>query len=393
VSSSTSEGRLSARADAQAVQAAALPAVIPQIAGFRFSALYSAGRSEAIGAGDWYDAMRLVDGRIVVSVGDVSGGGVSAAATMGEVRQAIRGAAQIHPEPLALLEAADRILRIDGLERMVTAFVGVLDPITFSFAFASAGHPPAIVCRPDGSLEELRANGLPLGYREKSTSDAGETYVGPGSLLVLFTDGLIEGSHDIVEGERRLKAALESEEVRASDNVAAALKEAVLGEAEHDDVAILTLFVLPRGRGGDEGVCSWSLHSDDAAAARELRRGLTVRLRAIGASDDEVRDAELVFSELIANVVRHAHGPVDVALDLRGPLPVLSVLDRGPGFTRAAHLPSDVLSETGRGLFIVNSLCVEFNADRRAERGTHARAVLTLDRMRRERRPGAFFVA
>ena len=92
-----------------------------------------------------------------------------------------------------------------------------------------------------------------------------------------------------------------------------------------------------------------------------------------------MRDAELVYAELVGNVVRHAPGPVDVALDTSGTLPVLSILDRGRGFSFTPHAAPDTFSESGRGLFIVKALTVDLNATRRPGGGCHVRAVLELD--------------
>jgi len=78
----------------------------------------------------------------VVSVGDVMGSGLSAAVTMGGVRQALRGAAQILAGPSEILDAADRALRSEQPNGIVTAFVGILDPETLTLSYASAGHPP-----------------------------------------------------------------------------------------------------------------------------------------------------------------------------------------------------------------------------------------------------------
>ncbi len=84
------------------------PARLPQVAGLQFDALYEPGRAEAQVGGDWYDAFRLLDGRVVISIGDVVGNGLAAATAMAEVRQSIRGAAAINPDPALLLDAADR---------------------------------------------------------------------------------------------------------------------------------------------------------------------------------------------------------------------------------------------------------------------------------------------
>ena len=181
-----------------------------------------------------------------MSVGDVIGNGLEAAVTMAGVRQAIRGAAQVFPEPAAVLDAADRALRSEQPERIVTAFVGILDPLTLAFSYASAGHPPPMLCHPDGALSELVAIDLPLGLRnEYGASENADTVLPEGSLLVLYTDGLTESTRDVIEGERRLREALGRDDVRGSGSAASAIRRAVLGVAT-DDVAILTVAIGDR---------------------------------------------------------------------------------------------------------------------------------------------------
>jgi len=98
---------------ADAFQQASLPDRLPIVRGVRFSAYYEPGRREATVGGDWYDAFELEHGRIVVSIGDVSGSGLAAAVIMGSVRQVIRGAAQLDSDPRVILDATDRALRLE----------------------------------------------------------------------------------------------------------------------------------------------------------------------------------------------------------------------------------------------------------------------------------------
>ncbi len=100
-------------------------------------------------------------------------------------------------------------------------------------------------------------------------------------------------------------------------------------------------------------------------------------LREAGVREKQLDAAEHVFGELLGNVVRYAPGAIEIVFDWRrGAAPVLHVLDRGPGFTFAPKLPSDLLSERGRGLYIVWSLAEDFNVTPRYDGGSHARAVL-----------------
>jgi serine phosphatase RsbU (regulator of sigma subunit) len=227
-----------------AFQNAALPRVLPTLPGLRFDAIYEASEKDALVGGDWYDAFQLPDGRVVVSVGDVIGNGLDAAVTMAAARQAIRGAAQVFPEPGAVLDAADRALRSEQPDRIVTVFLGILDPLTLAFSYASAGHPPPMLRHPDGTVSELNATDLPLGLRNEHGAGENVTVVLPeDALLVLYTDGLTESTRDVFEGERRLREALASEAIRDAAAPAEAIRRAVLDVAA-DDVAILTCTIL-----------------------------------------------------------------------------------------------------------------------------------------------------
>jgi PAS domain S-box-containing protein len=363
----------------ETLQTASLPAALPAVPEITFSATYRAGQREASIGGDWYDALRLIDGRIVVSIGDVLGSGLSAAITMIAMRQAMRGAAQILADPVSILEAADRTLREERPDGIVTAFVGVYDPVTHTFVYAGAGHPPPLLRRPSGEIVELLAPGLPLGVRRKGDTEPRAIEIEPGAFLTLYTDGLIEATRDWNVGETRLREAVAAIDPARGGRAAERLAAGILHGAASDDVAIMTLAFAPAfpAAAYDVPERRWTFNAGDAFAARATQRAVGASLVARGATDQQVCEAELVFAELVGNVLRHAPGPCLVDLDLAGESPVLSILDRGAGFTLSPRLPIDVLAESGRGLFIVRSLAFEFSADLRPGGGTHARAVLS----------------
>ncbi len=367
----------------RAFQHAALPQILPNIPGLDLSAVYEPAGADALVGGDWFDAFRLPDGRVVLSVGDVMGSGLTAAVTMGAVRQAIRGAAHVYADPAAVLDAADHALRSEQPDRIVTAFVGVLDPLTLMLTFASAGHPAPLVRFPDGTIAELSAVDLPLGLRDEEQRErgvSGSVMLCDRSLVVLYTDGLTESTRDAVTGERRLRAILDAPEVFDAVDPAAAIRGALL-QAATDDVAILAVRVADA-----EGSLThprWSFPASDAGTGMTTRRQISDVLQALGASTVEAADAELIFGELLGNVLRHTGGTVEAALDLTGDAPVLHVLDRGPGFTFFARLPKDTLSESGRGLYIAAMLARDVSVIPRGDGGgSHARAVLAI-RLRR----------
>lgn len=361
---------------AQRFQRAALPRQLPRVPGLTFNSFYRPGMDEAQVGGDWYDALVLADGRVMVSIGDVCGSGLDAAVAMASVRQVIRGVAQIHADPAMLLDAADRSLQAENPDSLVTAFVGVFDPITSLLSYASAGHPRPIVREPDGSLRELPSTGAPLGMPFRLERSVQATEMQTGSLLVLYTDGLTEATRDPIAGEASLRLALSNVDVLAAPNVALAIHDAVIGEGARDDVAVMTVQHEQRDL-ARERLTHWSFDSSDSDVTREVRKEFLSELRRGGIPNESLNRAELVFSELIGNVVRYASRWVDVTLDCSGSSPVLHVLDGGPGFQHVPRLPDSPLSETGRGLFIIDRLTDEFHVNQRPHGGSHARAVLS----------------
>ncbi len=138
-------------------QRAALPISLPHVGGIRFDGMYVPASDRELLGGDWYDALRLNDGRIVISIGDVAGSGLAAAVIMSSMRQVIRGVAQVYADPIAMLDAADRTLKTEHPDTFVTAFVGVLDPISWTLTYASAGHPSPLLrdsARPRDGAEQ-----------------------------------------------------------------------------------------------------------------------------------------------------------------------------------------------------------------------------------------------
>jgi PAS domain S-box-containing protein len=357
------------------LQRAMLPAVLPALEGLAFDAVYHPGATEAEIGGDWYDAIALPDGRVVVSIGDVTGRGLTAAVIMGRMRQAIETLATYESDPVRLLDAADNVLRRAHPDAIVTALVGVIDRVRGTLAYATAGHPMPFVRTPDGTIRQLPGRGLPLGLRDGREPPTTTFTLPASALVVFFTDGLIESTRDIAEGEQRVIGALRDDAVGEARDPAAALVARVLDGGARDDVAVLTLrngVTTPRA---DDWSLRWHFDPADRRCAYDVREALVEALSTSGAAVD-VPAARLVFGELVSNAVRHAPGEVEVALTWDDPAtPVLHVVDEGPGYTfRDGLPPAD--AESGRGLYLVRRLTRAFAVTKLPERGSHARAVL-----------------
>ncbi len=357
---------------AQRFQKAALPRSLPQIEGLTFSSFYRPGMDESQIGGDWYDALHLGDGRVMLSIGDVCGSGLDAAVSMANVRQVVRGVAQIHDDPAMMLDAADRALQAEDPQGMVTAFVGIFDPVTSLLTYATAGHPRPMLRHEDGSIVDLVADGTPLGVPFRIARSVETIEMPIGSLLVLYTDGLTEATRDMLAGETKLRAALNDPQVLEAPNVALAIHDAILSDGARDDVAVMTVLHAEHS----DRLLHWSFDVSDAEMARSVRAEFLRELERGGVAQEQRSAAEVVFAELIGNVVRYAPRWADITLDWSGGRPVLHVLDGGPGFRHSPRLPENLLSERGRGLYIVSNLTKEFQVAQRPNGGSHARAVL-----------------
>jgi anti-sigma regulatory factor (Ser/Thr protein kinase) len=343
--------------------------------GLAIDAIYSPAESDLEIGGDWYDALALLDGRVLVSIGDVGGKGLQASVVMSKVRQAIRVAGQVQIDPAAILNAADRALRTEYPDTLVTAFVGIFDRVERTFVYASAGHPGPLLRHAGGDVETLDGSSLPLGLRLREESAAIRTCeLEPGSMFVLYTDGLTEATSDIAAAERRLRDAVSDAETFADPHPAARIHALVVADGARDDIAILTIRVTAPAADTDSP--RWIFDATDAGAARAAHREYRAFLEARRASPEHAADADVIFGELLGNVVRYAPGPVEIRVDWNRGTPVLHVFDEGPGFMYLPRLPRDVYAESGRGLYLVSALAEDFHVSRRSGKGSHARAVL-----------------
>ena len=152
---------------AETLQRSLLPDRLPSVPGLVLEARYRPAKNMEIG-GDWYDAFRLADQRLGVAVGDVMGKGLTAAAGMGRVRNALRALALTDPRPAAVLGGLDRLFSATEEEEQVTTVAYlVIDPVTGDGVLGNAGHLPALVleagCAP--RFDQVEA-GTPLGWAE-----------------------------------------------------------------------------------------------------------------------------------------------------------------------------------------------------------------------------------
>lgn len=226
---------------ADTLQEAFVQRPLPTHPTFRFSATYVPASEEAKVGGDWYDALELPGNRVLFAIGDVTGHGIEAAVTMNRVRQALISSALLDPMPAALLERVARELYNDKAP-LVTAVAGFADSNTYEFIYATAGHPPPLLIEPGRPPRMLDCGSLPLGAMQDNDYRTFRIQSVPGAMLVLYTDGAVEHSRDVIEGEEILMAAAAEAMKQTPNDPATFIHNTVFtGRDIGDDVAILTV--------------------------------------------------------------------------------------------------------------------------------------------------------
>jgi serine phosphatase RsbU (regulator of sigma subunit) len=238
--------RLDAEEDeraAQRIQARLVPGTLPVLAGVELAAHYSPFR--LIG-GDYYDAVRTSDTRLLIAIADVAGKGTGAALLTANLQALLHFAVA---RGTSLVEAAEAInahlVRHTEPGRFVTMVLAEIDLAARRLRYVNAGHNPPLGLLPGGGLLRLPGTGLPLGLVGAASYSSGEADLPAGSTLLFYTDGLSERANAAQElfGEERIVAALRAAGPRpARDVVAVVAREAqrfAAGALAEDDMALL----------------------------------------------------------------------------------------------------------------------------------------------------------
>ncbi|WP_346771543.1 SpoIIE family protein phosphatase [Actinacidiphila oryziradicis] len=350
------------RAAALALQRNLLPQRLTGGAAVEVASRYLPADSHHGAGGDWFDVIPLSGARVALVVGDVVGHGINAAATMGRLRTAVHTLADMDLPPDELLaHLDDLVIRLteedtdakdkEGIAAAVlgaTCLYAVYDPVTRRCTMARAGHPPPAIIDPHGhvTFPDLPA-GTPLGLGMVPFESV-ELELPAGSLLALYTDGLVETrDQDIDTGMHRLTTVLGHPRLPLED-LCSALLDTLPTPASCDDVTLL----LARTRTlSPDQVASWELPTDPAAVS--TARSLAVGQLTKWGLQDLATTTELIVSELVTNAIRHGTGPVHLRL-IRHQLLTCEVSDTSNCVPHVRH--ARTTDEGGRGLFLVAQL-------------------------------------
>ncbi|WP_345712198.1 ATP-binding SpoIIE family protein phosphatase, partial [Kineococcus glutinatus] len=302
--------------------------------------------------GDFYSVIPLPSGSTAVVIGDVAGHNLAAAAVMGQVRNAMHAYALEGHSPSGVVERVNRLMRTRGIQQFATCAYLEVQPDTGAVTVVLAGHPPPLVRSPGGQAQALDVPpDLPLGVEDELRPTEHTLLLAPGSLVLLFTDGLVETrSGDLDTGLRRLRAALEAlppVPQRVVDGVVPAM---VREGSQEDDIAVLALRI-PARRGRGTRVAR-QFPSDPASVAA-ARRFVTDVLQA-WAAERVADEAEVLTSELVTNAVLHTTEGVDLVVLRLADAVRVEIADSSVRMPVLREVDEEAVS--GRGLHIVDLL-------------------------------------
>jgi len=220
------------------------------------SGVYSAPGVETVGSsrpantvgGDFYDILPLVDGRLIVAVGDVAGKGSPAALLMALLLAMLRTLVDEKLEPADLVTRLNvQVCRHSPRSRFITLFYAVYQPLTGELTYVSAGHMPPLLLRRDGRCERLADGGIALGMFDHSTYTTGRAILDPDDMIAVYSDGITEAENPAGQpfDEIGLETALQANARDSLSDISAAVVRAVERHTDAtrfaDDLTILLL--------------------------------------------------------------------------------------------------------------------------------------------------------
>ncbi len=219
------------------------PTAPPIVAGYEFQGIsfpcYEIG-------GDYYDFIARPDGRMVITLGDVSGKGTAAALLMSSLHAAIHAQTGSHDSLVETISAVNKYLAENiPPNRFVTLFYAELDPESGTLSFLNAGHNPPLIVHAAGTVEQLAAGGLPLGIRPNAEYREGRTQLQFGDVLVIYSDGVTEAASPSGEefGPTRLyevvQRNVEASAAGIRDRIESALTKFSQGTQAADDITLV----------------------------------------------------------------------------------------------------------------------------------------------------------
>ena len=301
------------RSTAETLQRSLLRERLPEVPGLRLAARYLPGSGEARIGGDWYDVIPLRDGRVTLVIGDVVGRGIEAAARMAHLQSAVRAYALEGLRPSLILERMNGFVQELESRGTATLLLALVDPDDETVRLASAAHPPPLLVDAEGSASFASGPaGNPLGASLFPSYDETVMAMPTGSVLVLYTDGMVERPDQPLDQGMGLLEELGLRLPDEPDEVCRVLLDQLLSNgAAHDDVALLV------GRLDAPPQTLDLVVPADPTSLVGVRRRFGRWLQAAGVGDAEAYELQVACGEACANAIAHAYPPGDAHFAVR----------------------------------------------------------------------------
>ncbi len=367
---------------AQLIQQQFLPRELPDLKGWHVAAYYRPAREVG---GDFYDFIELPEGKIGIVVGDVTDKGVPAALVMATTHSLLRAEAPRLVEPSKVLERVNDLIVADMPPKMfVTCLYAVLDPTSGTLRFANAGHNLPYVGN-EGETVELMARGMPLGLLPDMKYEERAATLGPGTSLLLHSDGLAEAHNP--EGEMfgfpRLMGIVGSGGAGEAliDDCLKSLDSFVGSEwDQEDDITLVTMQrsggPMSRSAPGESNPARVLTHFELPSEPGNERRAfalVTESVRELGLPDAQLEKVKTADAEATMNAIEHGNHndpriPVGVVASIEDGDLVVRITDAG-GADILAHSEAPDLeakldgrqNARGWGLFLIESMVDEMD--------------------------------
>ncbi|MGH2619330.1 MAG: ATP-binding SpoIIE family protein phosphatase [Anaerolineales bacterium] len=367
---------------ARLIQQTLLPRELPKLPGWQLAAYYRPAREVG---GDFYDFVKLPEGKLAVIVADVTDKGVPAALVMATTRSVLHAAAERLNSPSEVLARVNDQLIPNMPENMfVTCLYSVLDPVKRTFRFANAGHGLAFRRGAEG-ISELKATGMPLGLMPDMHYEENEVVLLPGETILLQSDGLAEAHNSRHEmfGFPRVKQLM-SDHTGGPDELVASLvaelERFTAGGWEHeDDVTLLAIECFSLDRMGAESVRSAApevplpLQAEFIIPSRPGNERLAIQqvseaVRELGLSSSRLEKLKTAVGEATMNAMEHGNQyredlPVRIRLEASNEKLSVFITDQGGGQRIPEAATPDLeakldglQSPRGWGLFLIQNM-------------------------------------
>ncbi len=359
------------------IQQTLLPKEIPSIEGWQLATHWQPARSVG---GDFYDFVPLSDGRLMITIGDVTDKGVPAALVMASTRTVLRGAAERLVSPGEILRRANDVLHPDMPPKMfVTCLCAVLELRTGRMQYANAGHNAAQQRTKDGVVE-LRARGMPLGLMPGMDYEVKETVLAQGDTVLMYSDGLVEAHNPEREmfGMKRLQALLD--EHPGGDTLIGYLRDALFAFTgadweQEDDVTLVVVeyeaeqpaALVPEEQEGWKTLDTFEVPSE-MGGERAVMERVAAAAQIANLPETRMDRLKTAVAEATMNAMEHGNHyqpdlPVKIRVALSSDELAVSVTDQGGSSPVVASPTPDLQaklsgeqSPRGWGLFLIKAM-------------------------------------